>query len=160
MSDYKKSWSRRDFLKTAGLAGAGSILTPLVNEAQAVDQPNQIPRRPFGKTGVTVPILSVGGTLDLSANQLMLRQAVKWGVTYWDTANSYRWGKSEKGIGKYFEKYPGDRKKIFLVTKSGAWTKSGMTKDLEESLERMRTDYVDLFFVHGISDISEMDRLT
>ncbi len=160
MSDHKKSWSRRDFLKTAGLAGAGSFLAPLVNEAEAVNEPNQIPRRPFGKTGVKVPILSLGGTLDLSANQLMLRQAVKWGVTYWDTANSYRWGKSEKGIGKYFERYPGDRKKIFLVTKSGAWTKSGMTKDLEESLERMRTDYVDLFFVHGISDISEMDRKT
>ena len=52
----------------------------------------------------------------------MLRQAVKWGVTYWDTANSYEGGNSEMGIGKYFEKFPEDRKKIFLVTKSTAWT--------------------------------------
>ena len=152
-------WSRRDFLKTAGIAGAGSLLAP-VEHLAAADKRNQIPQRPFGKTGVTVPILSVGGTLDLSSNQLMLRQAVKWGVTYWDTAHSYRWGKSEKGVGKYFDRYPQNRKKIFLVTKSGAWTKNGMTKDLNESLERMQTDYVDLFFVHGISGIDAMDQQT
>ncbi len=160
MTNEKNYWSRRAFLRTAGFVSAGSLLAPFANPAAAVDEQNQITPRPFGKTGVKVPILSLGGTMDLSANQLMLRQAVKWGVTYWDTANSYRWGKSEKGIGKYFDKYPRDRSKIFLVTKSGAWTKSGMTKDLEESLDRMRTDYVDLFFVHGISDIGEMDRET
>ena len=83
----------------------------------------------------------------------MLRQAVNWGVTYWDTAHSYRWGKSEKGIGKYFEKYPGDRKKIFLVTKSGAWTKSGMTKDLEELLRALKEalDRADLFVHHAVT---------
>ena len=157
MSTKENYWSRRDFLKTAGIAGAGSLLAPVAKLAEAADEQNQIPQRPFGKTGVQVPILSVGGTLDLSSNQLMLRQAVKWGVTYWDTAHSYRWGKSEEGIGKYFDKYSQDRKKIFLVTKSGGWTKNGMTKDLNESLERMQTDYVDLFLVHGISGIDEMD---
>jgi predicted aldo/keto reductase-like oxidoreductase len=90
----------------------------------------------------------------------LLRQAFKWGVTYWDTAHSYRWGKSEEGVGKYLNKYPDDRKKIFLVTKSGAWTMSGMTDDLHESLERMQTDYIDLFFVHGISGIDELDNDT
>ena len=160
MSDPKNCWSRRDFLKTAGIAGAGSLLAPGVNLAQAADRTQQVPQRPFGKTGAMVPILSLGGTLDLSSNQLMLRQAVKWGVTYWDTAHSYRWGKSEEGVGRYFDKYPQDRQKIFLITKSGAWTKSGMTKDLNESLDRMQTDYIDLFFVHGISDIDEMDRDT
>ncbi|UCD83024.1 MAG: aldo/keto reductase, partial [Desulfobacterales bacterium] len=160
MSDSKNGWSRRDFLRTAAMAGAGSLLTPAVQVSEAIDKTVQIPQRPFGKTGVNVPILSVGGTLDLSSNQLMLRQAVKWGVTYWDTAHSYRWGNSEEGIGKYFQKYPQDREKIFLVTKSGAWTKNGMTDDLNESLERMQTDYVDLFLVHGISGIDEMDQET
>ena len=160
MSTRQSPWSRRDFLKSAGIAGAGSLLAPVRNLAEAANKMKKIPQRPFGKTGVKVAILSLGGTLDLSSNQLMLRQAVKWGVTYWDTAHSYRWGKSEEGVGKYFDKYPGDRKKIFLVTKSGAWTKNGMTKDLNESLERMQTDYVDLFFVHGISGIDEMDQAT
>jgi len=54
-------------------------------------------------------------------------------------------------------KYPEDRKKIFLVTKSGAWTLEGMTRDLHKSLRRMNTDYIDLFFVHSVRDINELD---
>ena len=117
-----------------------------------------MPTRPFGKTGVDVAILSMGGMFDIPNNQLMLRQAVKWGVTYWDTANSYEGGNSELGIGKYFAKYPEDRKSIFLVTKSTAWTLNGMTEHLNLSLERMRTDQIDLFFVHAIRSISTINK--
>jgi predicted aldo/keto reductase-like oxidoreductase len=69
-------------------------------------------------------------------------------------------GNSEKAIGKYFAQYSQDRKKIFLVTKSHAWSLSGVTRQLNTSLERMQTDYVDLFFIHGIRDIDEMDEDT
>ena len=155
-----KKLSRRAFLKTAGLAGVGSLINPVAHTVAAADDPPKVPKRRFGKTGVEVSILSVGGTMNLSSNLLLLRQAFKWGVTYWDTAHSYRWGKSEEGVGKYLNKYPDDRKKIFLVTKSGAWTLGKMTDDLHESLERMQTDYIDLFFVHGISGIDEMDNNT
>ena len=160
MSTKNKCWSRREFLKTVGITGAGSLLVPAVHLAEAADPSLQVPQRPFGKTGVKVPILSLGSTANIGSNQLMLRQAVKWGVTYWDTAPSYQGGKSEKGFGKYFGKYPQDRQRIFLVTKSGAWTINGMTEELNTSLERMKTDYIDLFFVHGISDISEMNQKT
>jgi hypothetical protein len=78
-------------------------------------------------------------------------------VTYWDTANSYYGGNSERQIGKYFGKYPEDRKKIFLVTKSHAWTVDDMTRDLNTSLERMKTDYIDLFFVHSVRHIGELN---
>jgi len=78
-------------------------------------------------------------------------------VTYWDTANTYMGGKSEMGIGKYLEKYPEDRKRIFLVTKSYAWTLSGLSQDLDLSLERMKTDYIDLFFIHSVRRISDLD---
>lgn len=154
------NWSRRKFLKTAGIAGVGSLLAPVKQLRAASDEPETIPTRPFGKTGEQVSILSLGGMFETGSNQLMLRQAINRGVTYWDTANSYGRGRSEKGIGKYFTKYPQDRKKIFLVTKSGAWSIKGMKRELNESLERMQTDYIDLFFVHGISSISEMDEDT
>ena len=149
--------SRRKFLKKAGIAGMGSILAPIKKLSAASPQAETMPTRPFGKTGEQVSILSLGGIVDLLSNQLLLKQAVKWGVTYWDTAHSYSGGRSEKGIGKYFTKYPQDRSKIFLVTKSGGWTLKGMTRDLDESLERMQTDYINLFFVHGIRNIREMD---
>jgi predicted aldo/keto reductase-like oxidoreductase len=94
---------------------------------------------------------------DIPNNQLLMRQAVRWGVTYWDTANSYEGGHSEKGIGKYFGRYPEDRAKIFLVSKSTAWTKAGMTEHLDLSLERMQTNVIDLFFVHAVRGTSGMD---
>ena len=167
MSQIKTCLSRRNFLKATGAAGVGSLIAPFlgsanVSEAQSrkVADLKTIPRRPFGQTGVDVSILSLGGTMDISSNLLLLKQAIRWGVNYLDTAHSYSGGRSEKGIGKYLEKYPEDRKKIFLVSKSGAWTLNGMTRDLNQSLERMNTDYIDLFFVHGISRISEMNNET
>jgi predicted aldo/keto reductase-like oxidoreductase len=155
MSPTDTNWSRRDFLKAAGAAGVGSVIRPIESLAISSDKPLVMPTRTFGKTGVKVPILAFGGSMDVQ--QLVLRQAIKWGVTYWDTANSYYGGNSERQIGKYLGKYPEDRNKIFLVTKSHAWTVNGMTRDLTLSLERMKTDYVDLFFVHSVRDIYELD---
>jgi predicted aldo/keto reductase-like oxidoreductase len=157
MQNRKYKLSRRTFLKTAGLAGAGTIASNLMHSSQASEEARSVPTRPFGQSGIHVPILSFGGSLNTSMSPLLLRQAVKWGVTYWDTAHSYMGGNSEKAFGKYLGKFPEDRKKIFLVTKSWAWTLEEMTHQLNESLERMQTDYIDLFFVHGISDISEID---
>ncbi|UCF02804.1 MAG: aldo/keto reductase [Deltaproteobacteria bacterium] len=155
MAPIDNNWSRRDFLKAAGAAGVGSFIAPIECLAESSDEPRVMPTRAFGKTGVSVPILGFGGSMDVQ--QLMLRQASKWGVTYWDTANSYYGGNSERQIGKYLGKYPEDRKKIFLVTKSHAWTVDGMTRDLNTSLERMKTDYIDLFFVHSVRDINELN---
>ena len=153
----KHNLSRRDFLKTTGAVSAGSILTAFNSLTEASEGPRKMPTRPFGKTGINVPILAFGGSLDTAMSLLVLKQAFKWGVTYWDTANTYMGGKSEEGIGKYLEKYPKDRKRIFLVTKSHAWTLNGLSQDLDLSLERMKTDYVDLYFVHSVRNISDLD---
>jgi len=155
---HEMDFSRRDFLKTTGAAGIGLLTAAAVPPALYAQEPGRVPTRPFGKTGEQVAILSLGGMFDIPNNQLMLRQAVKWGVTYWDTANSYEGGNSEIGIGKYFARYPEDRKSIFLVTKSTAWTLKGMTEHLNLSLERMRTDRIDLFFVHAVRNISSMGK--
>ncbi len=155
---FSSECSRRQFLKTAGAAGLGLLAASAAADLLSAQEPPRVPTRPFGKTGVNVAMLSLGGMFDIPNNQLMLRQALKWGVTYWDTANSYEGGNSELGIGKYFAKYPEDRKGVFLVTKSAAWTLKGMSEHLNRSLERLRTDYVDLFFVHSVRGISSMDK--
>jgi len=165
MSAKSNGCSRRGFLKATGAAGVGALLSPLAAHARIEDKgPDhllsagqaRVPTRPFGKTGVRVSILSLGGMFDISANQLMLRQALNWGVTYWDTADCYHGG-SEAGIGKYFAKYPQDREKVFLVTKSDARDPEGMTRLLERSLKRLNTSYIDLYFVHGAGSIDELD---
>jgi hypothetical protein len=160
MTQKHSSWTRRAFLKAACATGAASAL-PLKNfPALASDAAVVVPTRPFGKTGIEVPILGFGTSLHVAFSQLLLKQAVKWGLTYWDTANTYMGGNSERAIGKYFAKYPEDRKKVFLVTKSHAWTTNGLTRDLNQSLERMQTDYIDLYFTHGVWSVDELDAKT
>jgi predicted aldo/keto reductase-like oxidoreductase len=158
MSETDRTWSRRDFLKATGAAGLGAIMAPADQLAEA-GQPNLVPTRSFGKTGVKVPILSLGGMFNIASNQMMMKQAMRWGVAYWDTADCYHRG-SEKGIGKYFSKYPQDRTKVFLVSKSDAREPEGMTRLLDRSLKNMKTDYIDLYFVHGIYSIDELDEST
>ncbi len=150
-------WSRRDFLKAACTGGAASTFALKNNRASAFGEAVVVPNRTFGKTGIKVPMLGFGTSLHVAFSQLLLKQAVKWGVTYWDTAHTYMGGNSEKAIGQYFEKFPEDRKKVFLVTKSHAWSADDRTLDLNESLERMRTDYIDLYFAHGVASVDELD---
>jgi aryl-alcohol dehydrogenase-like predicted oxidoreductase len=159
MSGNKKKFSRRDFIKSAGAAGLGSVLVPLSTMNQAhgstsTKTPEQmiVPKRTFGKTGVDVSILSLGGVLR-SSDLLIFRQAFKMGVTYWDTADSYGRGKNEKAIGKYFAKFPNDREKVFLVTKGGSSDPKKLTEKLNTSLQRMNTSYVDLYFIHYVNDV-------
>ncbi len=157
MSEKKADFSRRDFLKTAGAVGLGSMIAPIDNLTHAKElyaakesQQNIVPTRPFGKTGVNVPILSLGGGFT-DSKILLMKQAVNLGVSYWDTAHIYSGGQSERAIGKYLKKYPEDREKIFLVTKSVASNSQSLDLHLETSLGRMNTNYVDLFFIHAVS---------
>jgi predicted aldo/keto reductase-like oxidoreductase len=161
MSGKKQSCSRRAFIKTAGAAGLGSVLVPLSALEQAhgstsTKMPEQmpVPKRPFGKTGVDVSILSLGGVLKPS-DQLIFRQAFKMGVTYWDTDNWYGWGKNEKAIGKYFAKFPNDREKVFLVTKAKSSDPNKLTEKLSTSLQRMNTSYVDMYFISYVSNVKK-----
>ncbi len=89
------------------------------------------------------------------SDQLIFRQAIKLGVTYWDTADSYGWGKNEKAIGKYFAKYPQDRNKVFLVTKTASSDPDKLSEKLETSLQRMNTDFIDLYFIHYVNDVAD-----
>ena len=159
MSATKNHWTRRHFLKATGTAGLGALMASADPLKAAAATPTKVPARPFGRTGAEVSILSLGGMFDIASNQLMLRQALRWGVTHWDTADCYQRG-SERGIGKYFKRYPQDRPKVFLVSKSDARDPDGMTRLLNRSLERMNTDYLDLYFVHSIYSIDELDDST
>jgi len=155
--------SRRELLRVAGIAGVGSLLSGGRTTGAELEQPTtrpaektKVPTGPFGKTGVEVPMLALGGIFDIPKNQLVLRQAVQWGVTYWDTAYSYGGGNSERGIGMYFQEHPEDRKKIFLVSKAKKHDPEGMSENLQTSLERLKTDYIDMYFLHSVKRASRM----
>ena len=113
----------------------------------------KVARRKFGQTGVDVSIVSLGCMFPTIDNQIVLKTAYEHGVTHWDTAAGYEKGGSEVGIGLFLEKNPAARKELFIVTKAG----NNFARSLDESLARMKTDYVDLFFVHGPRDLSRVD---
>jgi aryl-alcohol dehydrogenase-like predicted oxidoreductase len=140
-------------LAMAGAGVPGALAAPEQPAGSAKDA--TMPKRKLGKTGVDVSILNLGGMFDTINNQLLLKQAVKWGVTSWDTAESYGNGLSEEGMGRFFSRNPGARKEIFLVTKLQA--KGGnYTPRLDKCLKRLQTDYVDLFFIHNITSVGDL----
>ncbi|MDD5064421.1 MAG: aldo/keto reductase [Phycisphaerae bacterium] len=161
MKEKHDKINRRNFLKTIGAAGLGSVfassqLKADPNEPNAAQKAEgakfpELPRRKLGKTGIEIPILSNGLMFDITENQLILRANLQHNVTYWDTASGYFNGTSEIGIGTFLGKNPEVRKKLFIVTKaSRAYTPEDVEARLQESLKRMNTDYIDLYYgVHG-----------
>jgi len=164
MKEKQNAIDRRNFLKTVGAAGIGSVLA----STGAIGGPNesgdsektqksnleQMPKRKLGKTGVKVSCLGLGTMFNLVDNQIVLRNTLKYGVTYWDTAHNYAGGNSELGIGKFLAKNPEVRKNLFIVSKaSRARTVEDVEDRLQLSLKRMNTDYIDLYYApHGASD--------
>ena len=166
MKEKKNLINRRNLLKSFGIAGLGSVIAraediaPKIKEQEKYKKSKnpQVPRRVLGKTGVSVSTLALGTLFNVIENQIMLRKALQWGVNYWDTAYGYTGGNSELGIGKFFKKNPEKRKEVFLVSKaSGAKNAEDAESRLQESLKRLNTDYIDLYYgVHVLNDISQM----
>ena len=168
MKEKHNKINRRNFLKTIGAAGVGSVFVSAKTIA-GPDEPKatgktqepkfpQVPRRKLGKTGVEVSCLALGTIFNVLEKQILLRKSLEWGVTYWDTAHGYTNGNSELGIGKFLEKNPEVRKKLFIVSKaSDAETPAEIEKRLQTSLKRMNTKYIDLYYgVHVLDDPSQL----
>jgi len=168
MSSRENRIDRRQFLKTTATAGVAYVLTSAgcrkktgvaeSADANTVARPQPIaaayvPRRKLGKTGVEVSCLSLGTMFNLVESQIVLEKSLQWGLNYWDTANSYAGGNSELGIGKFLANHPERRKELFIVSKaSGARRPEDIEKRLQTSLERMNTEYIDLYYgVHALS---------
>ncbi len=161
MSEKKDGLTRRDFLKTVGLGGLAASgmdsARAITAGAQSADRTAPMPRRKLGRTGIEMSILTLGGMFDTVNNQLLIRQAVNWGVNCFDTAEAYGNGLSEEGFGRFFAKNPDARKEIIVITKLKASTPEHLSEGIDKCLKRLNTDYVDLFFIHGVGDLKEID---
>ena len=104
--------------------------------------------RILGKSGLKVSALGLGGIpiqrIDARGTRVLIEKMVESGVNYIDTARGY--SVSEEFLGEALE---GLRDKFILATKSMSRTKDAMAKDIEISLNNLRTDYIDLYQVHN-----------
>ncbi len=151
--------NRRDFLQTAGVAGAALALAENLAKADALPQlklsntgPDQIPRKPFGRTAETLSVIGLGGYSLGDAPSLqhaiaIAHEAIDAGVNFFDNAWEYHDGKSEEWMGHALK---GRRDKVFLMTKvcTHGRDKRVAMRQLEESLKRLQTDHLDLWQVH------------
>ena len=119
---------------------------------------SDIPQRVFGKTGQKVSIVGLaGGRLYLTSLEqakAVVRRAVELGVTYFDNARNYGEGVAEETFGAVL---PPHRKRIFLTSKSVERTRIGAEADLHRSLKALRTDYLDLWQIHGVAEMKDVD---
>lgn len=165
---FSRLVNRRDLLKALGVAGATAALTdPLdwaraIGEAGAPPASGSVPRRPFGKTGVEVSALCLGGAhlsrLESEAEAVRLvHEAIDAGIDFMDNAWEYAGGRAEEWMGKALV---GKRDRVFLMTKvcSHGRDKKVAMQQLDESLRRLRTDYLDLWQIHEVIYEDDPDR--
>jgi predicted aldo/keto reductase-like oxidoreductase len=115
--------------------------------------------RKLGKSDLTISELGFGGIpiMRLSNNEAakVLRHAYEQGITFYDTANAYR--DSEEKIGQAFA---GMHDKVVIATKSTKRDAAGTTAHIENSLKMLRTDYIDLFQFHQISQDNAWEQVS
>ena len=109
---------------------------------------------PFGRTGREVSIVGLGGEGILRTSgrteeaHLVIKEALKQGITYFDSARVY--SDSELYYGKIWRQEPAVRQSIFQTSKSASRDKKGALADLNNTLKRLQTDYLDLWQIHDV----------
>jgi uncharacterized protein len=112
----------------------------------------------LGKTGMMVTRLGFGGIPIQRLNEAdavaVIRKCLDLGINYIDTANGY--STSEERIGKAVK---GRRHDVFIATKTAPATAEVVEKNLDLSLKRLDTDYIDIYQFHGVNDKAALDKI-
>ncbi len=143
--------NRRQFLKATATTGA---VLAAADSVLAAPPESPLPLVKLGKTGVKVTKLGMGTSWAVAES--FVQRAIASGVRYIDTSETYERGKAEIALGNVLAR-TGQRKDVYLVTKNGSYegTKGSaraktFVTHLQSSLERLQTDYVDCYYIHGI----------
>jgi predicted aldo/keto reductase-like oxidoreductase len=151
--------NRRQFLSISALAGAGIVVTPQATMASmnATKEDKKIPTRILGKTGMEIPILSMG--VMRADNPAVVRAAYNAGITHFDTANGYQRGKNEEMLGAFFK---GKDRNSFTIATKGKMNpnmenfETAYEELLNTSLSRLQMDYVDIFYAHAMDNVQDI----
>lgn len=118
----------------------------------------KIEKRALGKTGEKLSMIGFGGIVVMNATTQQaasrVKEAIEYGINYFDVAPSY--GNAEEMLGPALEPY---RKKVFLACKTGERKKEGARQELEQSLKHLRTDHLDLYQLHAVTTLEDVDTI-
>ena len=155
MKKTSHTTSRRNFLKSTitlpvALAAAPALFTQSAGAADAPKDAGALPRRQLGKEGPQVTMLCMGGMMAaLSPDYIDI--AWSMGIRYFDTADCYMKGQSEKIFAQWLAKYPERRKEIFLVSKDHPHNgPEQLLEMIDKRLAACGTTYLDAFYIHGL----------
>jgi aryl-alcohol dehydrogenase-like predicted oxidoreductase len=153
---------RRTFLRS-GLAGAAGLAV-IDKTVLAATSPggNDILYRTLGKTGLKIPVVSFG--VMRSDNSGLVKAAYDGGIKMFDTAHGYQNGRNEEMLGNFFTDIPRDS--FIIATKIGPagvdrqtgkpsaeTTAADFLSRFEISLSRLKMNYVDILYMHGIDSL-------
>jgi len=162
--------SRRQLLRKTGAVSGGLVLAEaalggfaksalaLAADAEAKALAAAMPRRVLGKTGRKIPILLQGGSMAWNTKwDPKLPESIKHGIDYFDCAWNYSGGTNEQAIGSFLQRTQ-MREKIWITSKAHEHDPASFERQLNESLSRLSTSYVDSYFLHGLEDARSLDK--
>ena len=147
---------RRSFFGSAFAGLAATASSAKGSRLKAGD----IPKRTFGKTGEKLTVIGQAGgrfpfcTFDEA--KAITQRAYDLGVNYFDNARSYWGGRSEEVYGAVL---PAFRKEVFITTKSADRTRKGAEAELHTSLNKLKTDYLDLWQIHSVRSSEDLKKI-
>lgn len=149
---------------TAGLTlGKPFAHGQVADEVSTVDRLGQLlPLRKLGRTGESVTMLGLGGSHLIIAgqspqeSQALIETALEEGIRFFDTAQQYGHGRSERLMGRFLT--PKYRDVVYIMTKTEATDADGARRDMDECRKRLNVDTIDLMQMHHISSVGDVDR--
>jgi uncharacterized protein len=167
----KTPFTRRKFLQTAAISTT-AVMLPSLKAAPLPDSDYQdvmagdLPKRRLGRTNRMVSCIGFGGgsrycNWYVDEDYLLQKHidyAIKLGITYFDSARGYGNGLTEERYGQYLT--PKYRGQIFLNSKTQQRTYDGVMKEIEISLKTLKTDYLDLYCMHAIDKVEDVNVLS
>ena len=153
---------RRDFVRRLSAAGLLSVLDPAYVSAKQGLQSGKtpsgaVPQRPYGRTQDVISIIGFGGITvkDVTPAEAShyVSEAVDRGINYFDVAPTY--GNAQERLGPALQPY---RDKCFLACKTTRRDAAGAQAELEESLRLLQTDRVDLYQLHAITTLDDVQQ--
>ncbi|MDA1314298.1 MAG: aldo/keto reductase [Acidobacteria bacterium] len=146
---------RREFLKSS-VAGSVALAGGAIASAEG-----PMPMRTLGKSGLQVSHFCLGGFHMAKGGPKnateVIHRAVDLGVNFFDSAHKYHSGLSDEFLGHALQ--DGKRQKVLLMSKAELRDRDGAMAQLEDTLRRMKTDYLDLWQCHEVARMDEVEKI-